>query len=171
MPEDKPYKLTNFTITKLFRHEDPDGKWVRFDIYTDHPKAEDRKFAYFPDTDKPESWPIENARVQEMEFTIKQSGKYTNYNVKKILYKQKDQDVKKKPENGNEFPGAAEIRIGKEPSVCASYVTDLTVALINAGNTVAQIEEDLLPQCVGMVARQGALLYKDLQKELNRVGE
>jgi len=175
MADEKIYTLNDFTITKLYKADSKPGgrKWVRFDLYIDDPKAEDRKFSWFPSVKTPEIWPIEGSFVREMEFVIKDTGEYRNYEVKKILYGESKKEEASFPAPEKEQPGTRPSArypiesIGKEPSVCTSYVMELAKAMIAMGFNGSQIDESL-PMICDSVSRNGFVMYLDLK---NRVAK
>ena len=103
----KIYTHSNFHITKIYKG--PDGTkqygkktvpWQILNFYTDHEKAVNPdtgkgiKFTLFVNPDETETHPYEDVKVAKMEFTIKPSGEFTNYNVEKIEYVQGNEPSK-----------------------------------------------------------------------------
>lgn len=187
--KDKVYTITNFKIGKVY--EGPDGTkqikgktipWQILNFYVDHPKCDGKKFQKFVNPDKPEERPKEGTPIASMEFTIKESGDFTNYNVTKITYVQdEEEDPFAKPESKPESDAhamrdkldkkeapPAKNGLGKESPIwfCTRYMTDIMQTLIDNGITGGK--SITLKDAEDQIAQSSLALYGDIKKGLPR---
>jgi len=181
MAEGTPFTITNCNIVSLAK-EEKIGKnnkpYLLFKFKVDHPQAQDKEFAKFSFTTKPDDWP-RVGKIISMTGKVKQSGQYTNYEVDTITY-----DPASKPPPAEEDPfGDLQNRTSDTRSessdvipvsseaitvsqgTCISYVKDMAIARL------AWVNHDKIQPLSEMardVAETGALFYQDCLKYLKQ---
>lgn len=190
MADEKEYRLTNFKIGKTFESSGINKKtgknWTLISFYTDHSRAEGKKFSKFVNPEEPETWPHEGAEVKEMVFVVVKRGKYENYDVKKMTYVQQPSGAEtsqemppweegttpstpppsSEPEAPGIVPGQA-IATDKHPIwACLNISAQVVLGYLKGGTERPDIHDT-----ADQIVRLAVHMYKDTLTDLNRIGE
>lgn len=173
MAEGTPFTITNCNIISLDK-EEKIGKgnkpYLLFKFKVDHPKAQGKEFAKFCFTSKPDDWP-RVGKIISMTGKMEESGQYTNYTVKEIVYDQTSKSPPAEEDPFGEVPSEASNKtssypITKEQGICLSYYKDLMIARL------AWDDHKTLPSVRDMgdqLAREGVLFYQDVVNNLKKL--
>lgn len=185
MAEGTPFTITNCNIisldkeTKIGKNNKP---YLLFKFNVDHPQAQDKEFAKFSFTSKPDDWP-RVGKIISMTGKMEESGQYTNYTVDKITYDPASKPPPAEEDIFGEEPSKAPSEtipsktetiprnnetITKEQSVCTSYVKDTAIARL------AWVEHKNLPTLAEMMAEIAIVapdFYRDCVKGFKRMEE
>jgi len=173
MAKGTPFTITNCNIISLDKEEKigKGGKpYLLFKFEVDHPKAQEKEFVKFCFVSKPDDWP-HKGKIISMTGQMEESGQYTNYTVREIIYDQTskpppiDEDPFADPNPSDTIPESNET-ITVSQGTCISYVKDLIVARL------AWIDHKTVPttaELANELAVSGAQFYRDVVNNLKRV--
>lgn len=145
------------------------GPWQAWSVYLEGYEV---KFSYF---EKDGIIPFPGMQIALLEYTVEQSGEYTNYNVKKLVPVQLGESGKfpvlgSKPVGLGKLPvrggvvksdisdGLPSASESKSVLMCASYVKDIMVELIQINDSPYRSAK--MSEIVDVVARGGKRLAK-----------
>ena len=84
--------LTDVEISKVYEGKSGEGEFGKWTAYNFYIEGDERKFSWFKSDSKP-TMPVQGMRIKLMEYAVKQSGEYTNYNVSRIVLQEKQPET------------------------------------------------------------------------------
>lgn len=146
---------TDVEITKVYEGKSGEGEYGPWTAYNFYVKDDERKFSWFKSDSKP-IMPVKGMQIKLMEYVVKQSGEYTNYNVSRIIL---HGDAHKKAEtrelvDNKKFVPQKSSR-NSSLTMYISYAKDLLVALM----IHCDYEKVGFNELVDMVVDEGVRMY------------